>query len=233
MRKAIPAAIGLFGAVTLIYLFATRANPHRDILGTETKIFSQFDEELIIRDFFQDRRNGFYVDVGCAHPDKGSTTHYLDSRLGWTGIGIDALKEFGPSWRKLRPRSKFFNFLVTDHSGTEDAFYRSARVSSVSRGIASRLLVPEGQPLRRVEKLKVPSITLNDLLEREGVHSIDFLSMDIEGHEPEALEGFDIGRYKPELVCIEYRLNEKKILEYFTSNGYQRIKHSAYDPANW
>jgi hypothetical protein len=57
--------------------------------------------------------------------------------------------------------------------------------------------------------------------------------MDIEGHEPEALEGFDIGRYKPELVCIEYRLNEKKILEYFTSNGYQRIKHSAYDPANW
>ena len=35
---------------------------HRDILGTEKKLYSQFDEELIIRDFFQDRRGGVFPD---------------------------------------------------------------------------------------------------------------------------------------------------------------------------
>ena len=33
----------------------------------------------------------------------------------------------------------------------------------------------------------VPTITLNDLLDREGVKVIDLLSMDIEQHEPQAL----------------------------------------------
>ena len=39
-----------------------------DILGTEKKKYSQFDEELVIRDFFQDRRGGFFVDVGASQP---------------------------------------------------------------------------------------------------------------------------------------------------------------------
>ena len=62
----------------------------KDILGTETKIYSQHDEELVVRDFFQDRLDGFYVDVGAYMPREYSTTAYLDMELGWKGIAIDA-----------------------------------------------------------------------------------------------------------------------------------------------
>ncbi len=45
------------------------------LLESEVKLYSQFDEELIIRDFFEDRRGGFFVDVGAWLPHKSSTTY--------------------------------------------------------------------------------------------------------------------------------------------------------------
>ena len=48
--------------------------------------------------------------------------------------------------------------------------------------------------------------------------------MDIEGAEPIALAGFDIERFRPELVGIEvFPQNEEKILEYFGAHGYRRL----------
>ena len=44
--------------------------------------YSQSQEELIIRDFFQDRRKGFFVDVGCAWPGRANNTYYLEKNLG-------------------------------------------------------------------------------------------------------------------------------------------------------
>ena len=67
----------------------------------------------------------------------------------------------------------------------------------------------------------VPAITLTDLFDAEGVRRLDFLSIDIELHEPQALKGFDIDRFKPSLVCIEALLPvRQKILDYFAEHGY-------------
>ena len=67
----------------------------------------------------------------------------------------------------------------------------------------------------------MPTITLNDLLRAEGISKIDLLSIDIELHEPQALKGFDIKRFKPSLVCIEALPPvRQQILDYFAANGY-------------
>jgi hypothetical protein len=88
-------------------------------------LYSQHNEELIIRHFLKDRRNGFFVDVGCSSPIVASNTYYLEHHLGWSGIGIDALAEYEPAWRLKRPRSKFFAYFVSDHSDPAVPFYRS------------------------------------------------------------------------------------------------------------
>ena len=72
-----------------------------------------------------------------------------------------------------------------------------------------------------VVELSVPTITLNDLLDGQGVTSIDFLSMDIELSEPQALAGFDIHRFRPALVGIEVHLEvRQQILNYFAEHDY-------------
>ncbi len=92
-----------------------------------------------------------------------------------------------------------------------------------------------GAQWEQPEPLRVPTITLNDLLARNGVARIDLLSMDIEGAEPKALAGFDILKYKPRLVVIESSPHvQEPILQYFTTHGYERIDdYLPYDAVNW
>jgi hypothetical protein len=78
------------------------------------------------------------------------------------------------------------------------------------------------------EEVQVETITLDDLLDREGVTKIDLLSMDIEGHEPKALAGFDIKRFRPELVVIEGQgmgSTDGRVYHYLEQNGYELIEN--------
>lgn len=131
-----------------------------DILKNEVKLYSQFDEELIIRDFFNDRRDGFFIDVGCAFAMKDSTTYYLEQHLGWTGIGIDALPEYAEGWAASRPNSLFVDYAVTDHSGDTLTFYRASvpTVSSLQSELVERWQGPAPT------EIKVTTITLDKLL---------------------------------------------------------------------
>jgi FkbM family methyltransferase len=207
----------------------------REGILAEKRLYSTFDEELIIRDFFQDRRGGFFLDVGCARPVRGSNTYYLEKHLGWRGIGVDALEEYGPGWKKMRPNSRFLRYLVTDHSGVTETFFKSLGLgtSSTDREWASGKVFGVDLP---TEEVQTDTITLDDLLDREGVTKIDLLSMDIEGHEPKALAGFDIERFQPELVVIEGQVETQKkreVSSYFERRGYELIeKYRPFDRVN-
>ena len=46
--------------------------------------------------------------------------------------------------------------------------------------------------------------TLDDILEQaEAPMPIDFVSIDVEGHEVEVLSGFDLARWRPRLILVE------------------------------
>ncbi len=202
--------------------------PRRDILGLEEKVHSQGDEEVIIRDFFQDRRGGVFLDVGSGPPLKNSTTYYLERNLGWTGIGLDALPEYADDYAARRPGTRFRNFIVTDHGGTTESFYWVLGVPGLSSTDPARKW---GGKELKTERIDVPTTTLDALLEAEGILRIDFLSMDIEGGAPKALAGFDIERFRPALVCIESSVPE--VRQYFADHGYEPIeRYFDHDPVN-
>lgn len=179
--------------------------------------FSQFAEEWIIRDFFQDKRDGVFVDVGANHYRDSSTTYYLEKHLGWSGLAIEPLRQFEAEYKTHRPRTTFAPFFVADVSDETAKMYvldAHTVVSSADRTFTERT----GANPR---ELIVPTITLNDLLPKHGIEKIDFLSMDIELSEPKALAGFDVGRFRPGLVCIEAHDEvRQQILDYFARNGY-------------
>lgn len=228
----------LLGALILVGIVFVSVNrfqsepepvPIRDIVNTEEKLYSQFNEEIVVRDFFQDRKGGFFLDIGCAWPIESSTTYYLEKHLGWSGIGVDANPTYEPAWIENRPNSKFFNHLISDHSGTSEKFYAAGGLGSTQKNRKFKDIVVRGL------EIEASTITIDDLLVQNGVESIDFLSMDIEESEPAALAGFDIKQYKPKLICIEASPSIREaILEYFSANGYERIeKYLAVDQINW
>jgi len=201
------------------------------------KLYSQFDEETLIRHFFKDVREGFFVDVGAGDYQANSTTFYLEQHLGWKGIAIDANRARRTSYAQHRPQTKFFHFFVADKSDEEtDLFMPLGRLDSAS---GDRKLVLAADPYEdapsKIVKIKVRTITLNRLLDLLQIKTIDFLSMDIEGGEVAALAGFDIKRFKPKLVCIEVNHSSHGVIEdYFKRNDYKRIEeYVPLDPVNW
>jgi FkbM family methyltransferase len=193
------------------------------------KIYSQNDEELIIRDFFNDRKGGFFVDVGAGHYRINSTSFYLEKHLGWHGIAVDAIPNYEMQYLKKRKNTHFFSFYVSDKSDEEIDFYMIQKNRSLSTG-DEEAAKKEGE----YKAIKVPTITLNDLLAREGVTEFDLLSMDIERSEPAALAGFDIKKFKPSLVCIKaHKEVLDQIMDYFDKNEYKVIdKYKGLDPLN-
>jgi FkbM family methyltransferase len=195
-------------------------------------LYSQSREELVIRDYFRDRRGGVFLDVGAATPIRNSNTAYLEKHLEWSGIAVDALPEYADSWKKRRPRSTYLNYLVTDHAETVEPFYRSELpgISAVEKPLTG----PAGNP-RKFEKIQVPTNTLTNILDEHQIPKIDFLTIDIEGHEPAALRGFDIDRFQPELVCIEAKPDNREFIKsYFSEHGYLWLeKYLEYDASNY
>jgi FkbM family methyltransferase len=192
--------------------------------------YSRNAEEWIVRDYFEDRREGVFVDVGANDPRVENNTYFLETTLGWRGIAIDAVPDFAPEYTRLRPRTRFFSFFVSDVSDAVEDFYiptEGPLGASDNNEVAER----GGGP---IDVRKVRTMTLNDLLAHERVERIDFLSMDIELAEPRALAGFDVERYRPGLVCIEAHPQVRQaILDYFHQHHYVLVgRYVGVDPQN-
>ena len=213
----------------LVFASSVQAESRHWDLTPHEKQYSQFNEELVIRHFFEDRRDGVFLDVGCYHWKKHSTTYYLEAHLGWSGVGIDALPWLRAGYEKNRKATRFFNYLVSDTSGGKQTLFAAGPLSSTDEERIEAWL--PGQERKPIE---VERITLDDLLDQAGVTRLDFLSMDIEGGEAAALRGFDISRFRPDLVCIEVAAaNRDFVAKYFAKHGYERLeKYEPYDAVN-
>jgi len=202
--------------------FQSDENPEADALkktyGPKRNSYSV--EEYAARDFFQDKRDGVFVDVGANHYKVTSNTYYLETALHWSGLAVEPLKQFEDDYKRYRPRTRFLPFFVSDVSNEAAKLYvieKNTFISSADQQFTAR----DGRTPKPVE---VPTITLNDLLDGERITTFDYLSMDIELWEPKALAGFDIDRFKPRLVCVEAHPQvRQQILDYFARHGYVLI----------
>ncbi len=190
--------------------------------------YSQKREELIIRSFFRDRKKGVFIDVGCAWPFQLNTTCYLEQHLDWTGLAVDADPKNLRGWKKVRKNTQLFTYIISDHSDTVENFYKAGGLGSIKKEYRFKDKIIQGK------EIQVPTITLTKLLEENKITKIDFLSIDIEGSEMKALSGFDIERFQPKLVCIEFnRSLRSEILAYFESHQYKMLtQYEQFDILN-
>jgi heptosyltransferase II len=168
--------------------------------------YAQNREDVLLRRALGDAPPGFYVDVGACDPIKLSITkHFYD--LGWRGINIDASPVM---WELLvggRPRDINLNIGISNKRG-EMTFYRA--VADAYGGDASGLstFVAEEVAVHRAngfvfEELVTKVTTLADICAEHVTGPISFMSIDVEGHEREVLEGADFRKFRPRIILVE------------------------------
>jgi len=167
-----------------------------------TSSFSQFGEDMILRNFFPGKQDGFYIDIGAHHPVKYSNTWHF-YKQGWTGINIDPLPGIKEQFERLRPRDLFLGMGLSDDPA-EIQYYRfkNPLQNTFSSGHAA-LVNKDVNPLEEVCRIKVER--LEDVLDQHLATgtSIDFMSVDAEGYDLKVLNSNNWNKYRPTRLLVE------------------------------
>ena len=168
--------------------------------------YSMYGEDIIISNFFKNKRNGFYVDVGCYHPLEGSNT-YLLYKKNWRGINIDVNPLSVELFDFSRKDDLNINLAISDKKSKIKLYFRKKinMLNTVSKKLAKIHF------LNGFQEKTVKADTLNSVLKKSKFNnqSIDFLNLDIEGNELIALKSLDFKKYKPKLICVEIHNHEE------------------------
>ena len=192
------------------------------------KSYSMDGEDLFISDYFKDRKLGFYVDVGCYHPLDGNNT-YLLHKKGWKGINLDINKLSIELFNVARKKDFNVNVAVSNKSKRVKVYYRKKinMLNTIDKKFA-KVNFKKGFNTKTIY-----SNSLDSILEKSKYRNkkIDFLNIDIEGNEINALKSFNFTKYKPKLVCIEIhnlKTTKNNVSYYKESPIYKFLNKKSY-----
>jgi len=171
------------------------ANWHSRTFSRPEPDGSQSGEDAVLAEYLQDA-NGFYVDVGAGEPVSCSNTWQFYKR-GWRGLLIEPRKDAVYDLAMFRPGDHIYPVAASNDNG-----WAQLRLhGSVSSLQGDWNISEQARSFCRTETLgsilaKFPAI-------RDGCQ---LCSLDVEGHERQALEGIDWETFHPKVFVIEYAI---------------------------
>ena len=170
------------------------------------KSYAMDNEDTAVLNYFQDKKNGLYIDVGCYHPIHRNNT-YLLHKQDWNGINIDTSEFSIDLFNHMRPNDLNYNYAISNRNEIIKLFYQKelSQLSTTERNQAKTVF--QGN----IKEKDIQAFTLDAILNKGKFknNKIDFLDIDVEGADLKVLEGLSFDIYKPELVCVE--IHEKEI----------------------
>lgn len=164
--------------------------------------FSQYGEDMVLRNFFRGKTDGFYVDIGAHEPIRYSNTYFF-YKLGWSGIVVDPLPGALANFEEKRPRDRALGIGISDESGSLEYYcFRQPLYNTFSVEHAKLVESPEN-PLIEVIRISVRRLdeVLEEYLPKE--RKLDFMSVDAEGYDLHILRSNDWTKFRPGILVIE------------------------------
>ncbi|MEM6578268.1 MAG: FkbM family methyltransferase [Pseudomonadota bacterium] len=185
--------------------------------------YSQIMQDLWVLFETGDKHGGYFVEFGAGNGISMSNSALLEKVKNWDGI----LAEPNPAFhaRLGRERSGAISHAcVHARTGKAETFLCTER-PAFSRLATVRPddIFERGGQRAVAREIKVPTISLNDLLGQNGApERIDYISIDTEGSELDILSTFDFAHRQVGLFTIEHNFTPERagIRALMQANGY-------------
>ena len=172
---------------------------HKKIISKK-KYYSFSGIDVVLENIFRNKKNGFYIDVGCQHPIKNNNTYLLNQK-GWKGINIDLDKDNIDLFNISRPDDVNVNVAISNKIDEVDLFFyhKKSPINTINKQISDY----QKAKVNQVKKIKTD--TLNNIISTSKYSNLkfDLLSIDVEGHELQVLQGLDFNLYSPDVIVVE------------------------------
>lgn len=189
--------------------------------------YAQFGEDRILAKIFNEKCEGLCIEVGANDGVNDSNTMYFEN-VGWDCILIEPNPVLCQMIRASR-KASLIEVAASDKNGETSLFV--AEGSERAHGVST--INSAEDALNKIKsygftysEVQVKTKLLNDILDSEKITSkIDFISIDVEGHELEVFKGFSLDRWKPTVILVEDNSNFENfdVSNYLKKFGYSRF----------
>jgi FkbM family methyltransferase len=132
--------------------------------------YSQSEQDKWVCENTNYKKNGYFLDIGAYDGIQTSNSYYLEKELNWNGICVEANPDIFNILKNNR-KSININCAVSDHIG--ECYFNNDKITN------------------NPNHIKVNTLDLYTLLkEYKSPKYIDYLSIDIEGHEVNVFNKF-------------------------------------------
>lgn len=194
------------------------------------KSYCQFKKDVFALNFVNTSLNkkvGTFIDIGANDGLTGSNSKLLED-LGWNGILVEPNPELQDVLRKNRTNGNIKQVAI---SNEKEVIFNCVEGEGNLHGLSridscDEFLTHVKKHGGNVNQHKVECKTLTQLIKESDLkNGIDFLSVDVEGHELTVLKTLDFKTYKPNLICLEDNSKGEcsKCHDFMKKNGYTYI----------
>ena len=198
---------------------------------------SQFGEDEYITSLFEKNFKGKFLDVGCYHPTRHNNT-YLMYKKGWSGVNIDLNPLTIELFNFMRPKDININIGISDSDSEKTLHFIDElnTQNTLNENQLNFLKNHHNIKDHEIIKKKIKTKNLNKILDEHKFYNIDFMNLDIEGHELQVLKTIDFNKTRIKFLCVEMiehnkisEENNKKIKDLLAQNSFVLIKNFDYN----
>ena len=191
--------------------------------------WAQHGEDLALLSLADFPEKGFYVDLGAHHPIRFSITNALYHK-GWQGLNIEANPRLIENFYKSRQRDLNLNAAISSSISEKLYIFKESALSTTDEERA-KWLIEQGREL--IEEIEVPTRSLRYVFDEYLKNQkCDFLNLDIEGRDLDALVSLDFDSLEESkypawimletLPPVENALGEDSV-RYLVKYGYKPV----------
>ena len=196
---------------------------------------SQDGQDKFVANLFDNKKNGFFLDIGAHDGVNLSNSFFLEKNLSWQGICVEPNPVI---FLKLKANRKCvcLNCCAGDKKGT----YQFLAISGEGSMLSGLLNFMDKDHLERIEKtirdhgdtktiIDVPTLPLSDILAEHAVTIVDYCNIDVEGGEMSVLKSIDFSRVQIRAFTIENNNGGRQVRQFLAPHGYSLIAKLGVD----
>jgi FkbM family methyltransferase len=187
---------------------------------------------------------GVFIEAGANDGIRQSNSLALERELGWTGLLIEPSPKAFSELQTNRPACYLVRAALVSPTRSGQAIEGAFRDGLLTGTVNAELLpLAMDLPISKFQSfvvrfrnalgikpkttlISVPTTTLSLALTDALISNVDLLSLDVEGHELEALMGLDFDQVKPKAILLEIRKDDAwDIVRYLARFGYVLVEN--------
>ncbi len=176
---------------------------------------------------FKGKRGGTFVELGGFDGLIASNCLFFELMRGWDGLLLEPSPSSYRQAATIR-RCTCLQRAIAASSGeaeflevTDGYLEMSGLLETFDSGTRSGI---KEHPQHQERTIKVPTISLADLLGEHALEEVDYISMDVEGTELDVIESFPSNKFRVRAWTIENKPRNDEIAEAMRKKGYKRVE---------